>query len=233
MNRPLTIILLIIVVGFLGFFGYSIWKNKSSNTVKQPVVEKTDSAKTEKQFFKIKKNSKIIYINDKEIILDSPIRELDGRTLIPMRFFLELLKAENIKYNDKTEETTFELNVPSNKSTAEPVKSTSDKLLTEKIQTDIKRIASISSTYYSIDNMQSDGNAISIWLNLVMEPKTDTDVQKWTDSLANEVSLIFESKHDVSVIAMRKEPGSETKKTFGTSKFSALSGKIEFTVEKR
>ena len=233
MNRPLTIILLIIVVGFLGFFGYSIWKNKSSNTVKQTAVVKTDTTKTEKMYFKLKVNSKSVYVNDKEIILDTPVREIDGRVLVPFKFLSDFLKAENLKYDGKTEEITFELNVLSDKSTTETAKPTTNTLLTEEAQSRIKRIASISSTYYTIDDMQSDGNSVSIWLNLTMEPKVSSDVQKWTDSLANEVSYIFEGKHDVSVIAMRKEPGTETKKTFGTSKYSAASGKIEFLEEKK
>jgi len=233
--RPLTIILLIVIVGIVGFFGYSIWKNKSANPASQPSVAKTDVVKTEKQFFKLKVNSKSVYVNDKEIILDSPVLEIDGRTMVPIKFLLDFLKAENLQYDKKTEEITFELNIPANKGTTlgtETTMPSADTLLTEKIKNDIKRVAGISSTYYTIDTMESDGKNIFIWLNLAMEPKDFTDVQKWTDSLANEVSNIFESKNDVSVIATRKEPGSETKKTFGTSKFSASSGKIEFSQKK-
>lgn len=57
----------------------------------------------------MKVNSTSVYVNGQEFILDVPVKEIDGRTLVPLKFVADFLKAENVNYDPKTEEVTFTL----------------------------------------------------------------------------------------------------------------------------
>jgi hypothetical protein len=72
-------------------------------------VEKRDIHIKEKVSFRMKVNSTSVYINGQESILDVPVKEIDGHTLVPLKFIADFLKAENVYYDDKTEEVTFTL----------------------------------------------------------------------------------------------------------------------------
>lgn len=59
-----------------------------------------DSSKT----IRLKINSKVAYVNDKSIQLDVPPIEIQGRTLVPLRFISEQMGVKNINYDPKTKE---------------------------------------------------------------------------------------------------------------------------------
>jgi hypothetical protein len=243
--RPLTAILLIIVLGCILFFGFSIYRGKKGANVTPATVKTSINTDGNKQNFKLKVNSKSIWMNGKESIMDSPVREINGRTMVPLKFLLDFLKAQNVNYDAKTEEVTFDLEIPTNNvtetttkqiQTSNPTQMTQttpieDSLLTKEARDKISSTASMSATFFKIESLQSDGFTIIIKINLMMEPKTIEDVKKITDTFTNDVSYIFDTKHDIKVIATRKEPGKEIYKTYGTSRFQASTGKIEFTEE--
>ena len=107
MKRPLVWVLLILLVGLLVYIFYINPGNVSKNGNKTA----TNSSLQTKQF-KLKVNSKQVYIDGKMIELKSPVLEIDGRTMVPLRFIADYLHATNLKYDEKTEEITFYLDLP-------------------------------------------------------------------------------------------------------------------------
>ena len=231
--RPLTVILLIVLIAGLSFFGFTIYKTKKQATSTGTTAITTSN----KQNFKLKVGSKSVWVNNVESIMDTPVREINGRTMVPVKFLLDFLKAQNVNYDAKTEEVTFDLELPTDtvaKLDANPQQSETilDTLLTQENKDKITSTASMSATFFKINKIESDGNTVSIWIDLLMEPKTNEDVRKISDTFANDVSYIFDTKHDINVIAIRTEPGKDSYKKFGTSQFKASTGKIEFSEEK-
>lgn len=231
--RPLTLILLIIVVGVFAFFGFTIYQSKN---IKQPSSSSESNVSTEKLNFILKVNSKTIFVNGNEKLIDSPVREIMGRTMVPINFILEFLKAENIKYDEKTEEITFDLEVKKNHKITlqepsdqiEPANLTEEKgnFLTEEKKMKINSTASMSASYFKIQSIESDGFTVIVKIDLLMEPKSMDEVKKLTDLFTNDVSFIFDETHDIKVIAIRTL---SENKNYGYSKFSAETGRIEFT----
>lgn len=72
-------------------------------------VEKKEVETKQKLSFRMKVNSTSVFVNGQEYALDVPVKEIDGRTLVPLKFIAEFLKAENIQYDEKTEEVSFTL----------------------------------------------------------------------------------------------------------------------------
>jgi hypothetical protein len=234
--RPLTVVLLIIVAVIVLFFGYSIYtKNKTVSKIATTVANTSN----EKQNFKLKVNSNSVWINGKETVMDSPVREINGKTLVPVKFLLDFLKAENVNYDAKTEEVTFDLEIPIEKvpkiettsQTTQTNQQTEDSLLTKEKRDKINSTAFMSATSFKINTIESDGFTITIKIDLLMEPKTIEEVKKISDTFANDVSFIFDTKHDIKIVAIRKDPGKDTYKTYGTSRFRSNTGKIEFSEE--
>jgi len=236
--RPLTIILLIILVGGLSFFGFSVYKTRKSAPGSQPKA--TLTAPTPYSF-KLKVGSNSVYVNNEPVNLDVPVKEIDGRVLVPLKFITDYLGAQNVNYDPITEEVTFDLELPSDKvpqkntasQTTQDTTKTEDSLLTTEKKEKINSTASMSATFFKINKMESDGNTISIWIDLLMEPKTSEDVRKISDTFANDLSYIFDTNHDIKVVAIRSEPGKQEYKTFGTSRFKASTGKIDFIEENK
>lgn len=229
--RPLTLILLIIVVGVFAFFGFTIYQSKKVNAPSSS----TSGTVSKKQLFKLKVNSKSIWLNGNETMMDTPVREIDGRTMVPLKFLLDFFKAENIKYDEKTEEITFDLDTKNNignpintNRITEPIVSLQeeDKLLSKEKREKIFSTASMSATYFKVDSIESDGYTIMVKIDLLMEPKSIEEVKKITDLFTNDVSFIFDEKHNIKVTAFRTQSNN---KIYGTSKFSADSGKIDFS----
>ena len=84
-------------------------KEENAEKKEQPVV----TAKSEKTFtdqFVIQVGSKNIQVNDMELTLDTPVREIDWHSYMPLRFFLDWFGAEDVTYDRATEEITFKLN---------------------------------------------------------------------------------------------------------------------------
>lgn len=239
--RPFTAVLLVILLGGVLFFGYSIFQEKKLTNNLTPASTKSISNILEtKQNFRLKVNSKSVWINEKETIMDSPVREINGRTMVPIKFLLDFLKAENVKYDQKTEEVSFDLEIGSGDLTNNDpiqIKNTTktsiveDALLTKDKKDKINSTASMSATYFKIKSIDSDGFTVIIQIELMMEPTTSEDVKKITDTFANDVSYIFDTKHDIKIVAMRKDPGKENYKTYGTSRFKSTTGKVEFSEE--
>jgi hypothetical protein len=232
--RPFTMVLLIIVAGMILFFGYNIYNTRkvAMNTAKTAIKPTAEKLK-----FKLKVGSNSVYVNDKEVSIDVPVKEIGGRVLVPLSFIGSYLGAQNVNYDPKTEEVTFDLEIPIEKapkigSTSSEETQTEDSLLTKENKDKINSTASMSATFFKINKMESDGNTVSIWIDLLMEPKTTEDVRKIADTFANDVSYIFDTKHDIKIISIRTEPGEDNFKKFGTSRFISSSGKIEFTEEK-
>lgn len=81
----------------------------SSCSLLNKQVERKDIPVKEKVSFRMKVNSTSVFINGKESTLDVPVKEIDGHTLVPLKFIADFLKAENVNYDEKTEEVTFTL----------------------------------------------------------------------------------------------------------------------------
>ena len=75
--------------------------NKKELQTKVPVKTKVS--------FRMKVNSNIVFVNGKEVNLDVPVKEIDGRVLVPLSFIGQYLSAQNVNYDEKTEEVTFTL----------------------------------------------------------------------------------------------------------------------------
>jgi hypothetical protein len=75
--------------------------NKKTTKVEPPVKQKVT--------FRMKINSTSVFVDGKEYTLDVPVKEIGGRTLVPLKFIADFLKAENVNYDGKTEEVTFTL----------------------------------------------------------------------------------------------------------------------------
>jgi hypothetical protein len=72
-------------------------------------TKKTETPVKQKLSFRMKVNSTSVFVNGQEFILDVPVKEIGGRTLVPLKFVADFLKAENVNYDAKTEEVTFTL----------------------------------------------------------------------------------------------------------------------------
>lgn len=233
-------VLLVILVAGIVFFGFTIYRGKNASITTNSNSATSSIKQNEgKQNFKLKVNSKSVWMNGKESVMDSPVREINGRTMVPLKFLLDFLSAQNVNYDAKTEEVTFDLEIPAGKITNTTATNpstpnnatTEDSLLTKEKKDKIESTASMSATFFNIISIESDGFTVMIKINLMMEPKTTEDVKKVTDTFTNDVSYIFDTKHDIKVVAMRKEPGKENFQTFGTSRFKSSTGKIEFIEE--
>ncbi|MDD4663836.1 MAG: stalk domain-containing protein, partial [Caldisericia bacterium] len=168
MKRPLTWILLVFLVGLLVYFiyfnpnGTSTKTNTSSNSVTQ-----------KKQQFKLKVNSKQVIIDGNTVTLQAPVLEIEGNTMVPLRFIAEYLNAKDIQYDPATEEISFYLELPAKteakKDTkTKPVDETTqskdndtmvtvyDQMLTKEREERIKSIARVSTTIYRLSSITSD-----------------------------------------------------------------------------
>lgn len=76
-------------------------------TKKEP--PKTITPEKTKVTFKMKVNSTSVFVNGEENILDVPVKEIDGRTMVPLKFLTDFLGAQDINYDPQTEEVTFTL----------------------------------------------------------------------------------------------------------------------------
>ena len=74
-----------------------------------PAKTKVEAPVKIKTSFRMKVNSTSIFVNGKEFIMDVPVREIDGRTLVPLKFIADFLGAQDTKYDPLTEEITFSL----------------------------------------------------------------------------------------------------------------------------
>lgn len=59
--------------------------------------------------YSLKVGSNTITIDDKPFTLNAPVLEIGGNTYLPLRFFTDRLGAENLQYNETTEEISFNL----------------------------------------------------------------------------------------------------------------------------
>ncbi len=75
-------------------------KNTSLTPPDNQIIKFTDR-------FSIQVGSKSFSINEEKYELNAPVVEIDGHSYLPLRFFLDYFEAENIAYNEKTEEITF------------------------------------------------------------------------------------------------------------------------------
>jgi hypothetical protein len=73
-----------------------------------PVSTKKTDTNTDQ--FVIQIGSKNIQVNDMELTLEAPVREIDWHSYIPLRFFLDWFEAEEVTYDRATETVTFKLN---------------------------------------------------------------------------------------------------------------------------
>ena len=87
-----------IIVGFV-LIGLS--SNCSDNN-KEPIAYSDQ--------FVIQIGSKNVTVNDLELTLDTPVREIDWNSYIPLRFILDWFGAEDVTYDRATEVITFKLN---------------------------------------------------------------------------------------------------------------------------
>lgn len=94
------IVVLSFVLLSLSLTSCSLLNKKTAKTT-VPIKQKVS--------FRMKVNSTSVYVNGQEFILDVPVKEIDGRTLVPLKFVADFLKAENVNYDPKTEEVTFTL----------------------------------------------------------------------------------------------------------------------------
>jgi len=97
MRKLLTSVLLMLIVSL------------SSCSLLNKKVEKKEVVVKQKLSFRMKVNSTSVYVNGQEYVLDVPVKEIEGRTLVPLKFIAEFLNAENIQYDEKTEEVSFTL----------------------------------------------------------------------------------------------------------------------------
>jgi len=240
MRRPLTWILLVILVGLLVYFVYfnPSGTSKKTNTSSNTAVQK-------KQQFKLKVNSKQVVIDGNAVTLQAPVLEIEGNTMVPLRFIAEYLNAKDIKYDPATEEISFYLELPAKteakkETKTEPVDETIksednetmvtvyDQMLTKEREERIKSIARVSTTIYRLSSITSDGKNIVITLDLLMEPESKEVVRKITDPMANETASIFDNKANISIKAIRKTGTKPNIVEYGISTFNASTGKVEF-----
>lgn len=73
-----------------------------------PVSTKKTDSKTDQFVIQIGSNN--IQVNDMELTLEAPVREIDWHSYIPLRFFLDWFEAEEVTYDRATETVTFKLN---------------------------------------------------------------------------------------------------------------------------
>lgn len=59
--------------------------------------------------FSIQIGSNHMKVNDLELSLDAPVREIDWHSYVPLRFFLDWFEAEEVTYDRATEVITFKL----------------------------------------------------------------------------------------------------------------------------
>lgn len=59
--------------------------------------------------FSIQIGSNNLKVNDIELSLDAPVREIDWHSYVPLRFFLDWFEAEEVTYDRATEVITFKL----------------------------------------------------------------------------------------------------------------------------
>jgi phage baseplate assembly protein gpV len=85
-----------VIVGFV-FIGFSSCSNKNKE-----LTSYTDQ-------FVIQVGSKNVKVNDLELTLDAPVRELESRSYMPLRFLLDWFGAEDVTYDRATEVITFKL----------------------------------------------------------------------------------------------------------------------------
>lgn len=243
MKRPLTWILLILLVSLLVFLILNPSKTPDNNT--EPASTSSTTSSSKKQLFKLKVNSKQVSIDGNTIELKAPVLEIEGRTMVPLRFLVEYLKATDLKYDPVTEEISFYLDLPEKvekKNEPEPEIKTEetntedneakvtiyDQMLTKDREERIKSIARVSTTLYKLSGITSDGKNIVIIIDLLMEPQSNEAVRKITDPMANETASIFENKANISIKAIRKTGAKPNIVEYGTSYFNASTGKIEF-----
>jgi hypothetical protein len=62
-----------------------------------------------KENYSLQVGSNIVLIDGKEFELNAPVIEVNGSAYLPLRFFAERFKAENLEYDVKTEKITFSL----------------------------------------------------------------------------------------------------------------------------
>lgn len=238
MKRPLTWFLLFMLVGLLIYFVYFNPSGTPTNTNKA-----NTSSSTKKQQFKLKVNSKQVLIDGETVTLQAPVLEIEGRTMVPLRFIAEYLKAKNLKYDPVTEEISFTLDLPAKTKTevkTEPVEEKKksednetmvtvyDQMLTKEREERIKSIARVSTTLYRLSSITSDGKNIVVTIDLLMEPESKEAVRKITDPMANETASIFDNKANVSIKAIRKTGTKPDVVEYGVSFFNATTGKVEF-----
>jgi hypothetical protein len=89
--------------------GLVLMVSLSSCSLLNKKVNKTEVQVKTKVSFRMKVNSPIVYVNGEEVTLDVPVKEIDGRTLVPLTFVTKYLGAKNTNYDPLTEEVTFSL----------------------------------------------------------------------------------------------------------------------------
>ena len=240
MKRPLTWILLVFLVGLLVYFVY--FNPNGTSTKTNPL---SNSVTQKKQQFKLKVNSKQVIIDGNTVTLQAPILEIEGNTMVPLRFIAEYLNAKDIKYDPATEEISFYLELPAKteakkETKTKPVDETTqskdndtmvtvyDQMLTKEREERIKSIARVSTTIYRLSSITSDGKNIVITVDLLMEPESKENVRKITDPMANETASIFDNKANISIKAIRKTGTKPNIVEYGISTFNASTGKVEF-----
>jgi hypothetical protein len=77
---------------------------------KQQTVASTKKTDPGSDQFVIQIGSKNIQVNDMELTLDAPVREIDWHSYVPLRFFLDWFEAQEVTYDRATETVTFKLN---------------------------------------------------------------------------------------------------------------------------
>jgi hypothetical protein len=238
MKRPLTWVLIIVLVGLLVYLVYFNPSKSSSNT-----QNPDNHASAVKQEFKLKVNSKQVFVDGEADALQAPVLEIDGRTMVPLRFIAEYLQAKDLQYDPVTEEISFSLDLPkkivadkkTEPTTEKPPAKQSgttvtiyDQMLTKEREDRIKSIARVSTTLYRLQSITSDGKNIVITIDLLMEPTSDAAVRKITDPMANEAASIFDNKANVSIKAIRKTGTKPDVAEYGVSYFNSSTGKVEF-----
>ncbi len=82
-------------------------EKKEQQTV---ATKATKSVEAHTDQFVIQVGSKSITVNDMELTLDAPVREIEWQSYMPLRFFLDWFGAEDVTYDRATEVITFKLN---------------------------------------------------------------------------------------------------------------------------
>jgi hypothetical protein len=84
-----------------GFVLISLAAISTDVPTKEPIVHSDQ--------FVVQIGSKNVRVNDLELTLDTPVRELDWHSYMPLRFFLDWFGAEDVTYDRATEVITFKL----------------------------------------------------------------------------------------------------------------------------